>query len=267
MSRSYKSKKFLNKKKRNVKIKMSIFGTLGVVILIGFFYWMQQPSLNIDKIEIIKNTFSKSEKIEARVSEVLDGKFLLLIPKTNALVIPRSEAEEKLKEFFPEIEKINIDLQGFHGIEVEVVEYEPKMIWCNEEDKNYFVSKEGNVFLEEPLLHSYENLLKMEDKKENLELGQNVIDPDFLQGLNSFAEKLGDLDIEILKIKHTDEDVYRMDTNRQFEIVVSEKDDLNSAFENIETILENGALKKEDLDLVDYMDLRFGNKVFYKLRG
>ena len=266
MNRAYNSKKLLQKKKRAKKWKLIIFCVVVVLLIGGFFYWMRHPSLNIENIVVSKNHFSKAEGIQARVSEVLDDNILLLIPKTNVLFLPRYETEKKLKEEFPEIENIDIDLNGFKEIEIEVFEYEPEMVWFNGDNKSYFINKEGNIFLEEPLLHSYKDLLILESKMENTELGMNIIDSEFLESLNSFSENLIEIEIEIKKVKHSEEDVYRIETNKDFEIVVSSNDDFDASFENIEVILEDGTLKKEDLHLVDYVDLRFGNKVFYKLK-
>jgi hypothetical protein len=274
MNRSYNSKKLLQRKKRNKKIKIWCFSILILVLIVGFFYWMRHSSLNVEKIRVVKNTFSKSEKLEASVSQALDGNVFLLIPKTNAFLLPRHEAEVKLKEEYPEIEKIDIDLKGLKEIEVEIFEYEPVLILAREDPastssgmtrQGYFVNKEGNVFLEEPVLHSHDSLLEYKNENE-VSVGDNVIDKGFLGNLNKFVEKLKELEINVSQFSNPEEEVFRLETDKTFEIVISLNDDLDSAFENVKTILENGALKKEDLDLVDYIDLRFGNKVFYKLK-
>jgi cell division septal protein FtsQ len=266
MNKAYNSKKFLNKKKRNKKIKIWIFSIFALMLLVGFVFWMRHPSLNVKEIEIVKNSFSKSENIQAKVSDVLGGDILFLIPKTNALLIPRSETEKTLKEEFPEIEKINIDLDGLSQISVEIYEYEPKII-LQSEDKKFFVNKEGNIFLEEPMIHSYDSLLLFKKDIENVEVGWNVIDPDFLEDLNELKDSLEKIDLKVKKITYKEADVYYIETNKGFELLISDSDDLKESFENVKTILENGALDTENLDLVDYVDLRFGNKVFYKLKG
>lgn len=265
MNKSFNSKKFLEKKKRAKKIKIWFFVIFAGFLIFGFFYWMRQPSLNVEKISVVKNNFSKAENVEASVHSVLSGNSLFLIPKTNALLLPREEAEEKIKEQFPEIEKIDIDLKGFKEIEVEVFEYEPKIILKEKDGLSYFVNKEGVVFIEEPFLHSYDDLLSLEIEADSF-LGEKIIDPDFLKKINSFKDELKEININLIGLKETESGVYRLYSDIGFEIVISVSDDLDLAYENIETIFKNGALKKEDLNLVDYIDLRFGNKVFYKLK-
>lgn len=264
MNKKYNSKKLLAKKKRAKKIKRWFFVIFILILIIGFFYWMRHPSMNIDKIEIVKNSFSKSENIEASVHKVLEGNEFFLIPKTNALFLPRKEAERELKEIYPEISEIDIDLKGTKQIEVEIFEYEPEAILISNSGK-YFINEEGRVFLEEPMLHSRDDLLSIE-KEIEVSLGDNVIDKKFLNDLNLFVQKLKDIDIKVKIARNPEEDVYRLETGRGFEIVISSVDDLSDAVSNIQAILEKGALSKEDLDFVDYIDLRFGNKVFYKLK-
>lgn len=264
MNKKYNSKKFLQKKKRLQKVKRISFFVLIILVLVGFLYWMRHPSMNVDKIEIVKNSFTKAENIEATVHKVLEGNKFLLIPKTNALFLPREETEEELKKDYPEIEKIDINLQGLHKVQVEIFEYRPVIILKTAKG-NYFVNSKGDVFIKEPILHPYDDLIVLE-KDLDVNIGDNVIEPDFLEDLNLFSDKLNEIKIKTKLIKNPEEDIYRIETDKGFEIVISSADDLTNSVQNIQTILENGALSKEDLSLIDYLDLRFGNKVFYKLK-
>lgn len=264
MNKAFNSKKFLEKKKRAKKIKRWIFIIFVIILIVGFFYWMRHPNLNVEQINISKNNFSKTEKIKENILNTLKGNKFLLIPKTNALFLPREEIQNNIKKEFLEIEKAKIDLKGFKEINIEILEYKPEIILKNE-DGSFFVNKEGNVFMEEPFLHTYSDLVVLENDKE-ISLGQNIIDGKFLSDLKDFIFKLKSLDINSKIVKNPEQDVYRLKTGRDFEIVISSADDLNFAYENVKTILDDGALKKEDLNLVDYIDLRFGNKVFYKLK-
>jgi cell division septal protein FtsQ len=267
MNKSYNSKKLLHKKKKMFKWKVAIWCILIVALIIGFIYWMRHPNMNIETIRIVQNTFSKSERIEANVSRTLDGNIFLLIPKTNSLFLSRFQTEEKLKEEFPEIEKIDIDLKGTKEIEVQIYEWEPKMIWISGEGENFFINKEGNIFLEEPMLHGYDDLLKLQNEKQDLTLGANVINPDFMKELISFSEDLESLQIKVREVRHEDDDVFYLSTNKDFEIIISSNDSLKDSYENFKTILEDGVINKENLSVVEYIDLRFGNKIFYRLKG
>jgi len=266
MDKTFNSKRLLNKKKKMKKWKYWVFSIFFAVLLFGFVYWMRDPVFNVSKIEILKNHFSKTEKIQASVISALDGNMFLFIPKTNALILPRSETEKKIKEEYPEIESVDINLKGLNDIEVEISEYEPKLIWSNKNGDKYFVNKEGKTFLKEPVLHSYDNLIKIETNQEVSDLGVSVIDPNFLSNLDTFVNKLKEIDVVVDRVVHSGEDVYYLNVKKSFKILISSQDDLSLSFENIQTILEGGALDKEKLNLIDYIDLRFGNKVFYKFK-
>jgi cell division septal protein FtsQ len=265
MQRKYTSSKLIQRKRRIKKIKITLYVILFLSLIFGFFYAMKHPKLNVSVIDIVDNTFSNTSKLEARVSSSLDGNVFFFIPKTNALFLPRFEIEESIKEEAPEISTIDIDLKGFNNIEVSINEFEPKLL-LEVKDKNYFVNEFGDVFMEAPLLHSHDDLLSFFNDLEEVEIRDNVIDADFLRSINLFSEKLNNLDIRVHGVSHEGEDVYYIKTDLGFDILVSSQDNLEISFENIKTILENGTLSREQLPDVNYIDLRFGNKVFYKLR-
>lgn len=265
MNKKYNSSKFIQKKNKKRKIKIWFFLILIIFLLYGFVYLMKHPFVNIDNVQVIKNNFSKNEKVEARISEILDGKIIGLIPKTNVFLVSKHETEQKLKEDFPEIESISIDKKGLKQIEVEISEYEPKIIFKSN-NKKYFVNKEGNIFMEEPILHSYEQLLVFEKEIESVDIGINIIDSIFLDKILSFVEKTKEQNLHIKSFNYEQEDVYYLKTSDEFEMIISSQDDLNESYENFKTILEEGILDKNNLNMVDYVDLRFGNKVFYKLK-
>lgn len=262
---SYSSTKIINKKRKKKKLKVILFFLGLILLLFGFVYWVRNPNFNINKISIIKNNFAHAENIEASVQDSLKGKILFFIPKTNVLFVPKQETKRKIKQEFPEIENIDISLKSSKEIEVKISEYEPKVIWIVNE-KRYFVNKEGNIFMAEPILHSYDELPVIEDLTREVKIGDNVIASDFLMKLLTFVENLKTLDLEIYKIRIPDQEVFYLSTMKGFEILVGKNDDLEAVFENIGTIIDDGALDKENLSLIDYIDLRFGNKVFYKLK-
>ena len=231
-----------------------------------FFYWMRHSSLNIRKIDVVENSLSKTSSLEANVSNSLNGNIFFFIPKTNALFFPRFEVQENLKKSFPEIAAIDIDLKGLHEIEVEIEEYEPKIIL---ETKNgtFFVNEFGDIFMKTPLLHSYDDLFVFSTEEDDLDIRSNFVDPEFLKSMISFLTNLESINIKVFGLDYRNEDVYYVMTDLGFEILVASTDNLEESFKNIKSIIENGALSEEDLNSVEYIDLRFGNKVFYKFKG
>lgn len=266
MNRSYNSQKFLQKKKRIKKIRFWLLTILFVSFIIAFFYWMRRPELNIEKIIIENNDFVKTDEIKLKVFDILNKDFFYLIPKSNALFLPRKEIQNKLKYFYPQIEKIDFDLISFKELKIQIFEYKPKILGQDIINKKFFINSNGVAFMEEPLLHSYLDLFVLEFPRE-VSIKDGVIEPEFLSNLVSFSKKLEELNIKLEKIQNIENGVYYLKSIYGFDIMINNTDNLELIFDNLKTVLENEVIKPEDFDNIGYIDLRFGNKVFYKLKN
>ncbi|MEK7145371.1 MAG: hypothetical protein AAB808_01350 [Patescibacteria group bacterium] len=64
-------------------------------------------------------------------------------------------------------------------------------------------------------------------------------------------------------------DEYQIYLKNGGRLIISIADDLSKVLENLETILRSDNLKKALArgGVIDYIDLRYGNKVFYKFKN
>src|SRR5690606_30026068 len=87
----------------------------------------------------------------------LDDSFLEVIPYDNLLVLDISTIEDNLKETFPKIENIDVDVDNGDTVMVHIGERSAHSLWCIDreyeslfEEECYFADSEGLLYARAP---------------------------------------------------------------------------------------------------------------------
>lgn len=262
----YNTNRFKKRKKKIYYIKLSLFGVLLLSFFVGGLFLLRHSSINVSKVSVGNTVFANSNSIEDLIFEVLKKDILFFIPKSNFLFIPESEIEEKIKDKFPSVSSIDFDLKGLNKLNVDVKEYGPEILWCKQENDCLFVNERGRAFMNEPIIHSYNDLIRFYGADPNTQKGWDVIDGEFLNSLLQLSENIKNLELKVKNIDNLGEDVYSLETDSGFNILINKADDLEDSFEHLKVIFEKNAIDVSNLNTIDYIDLRFGNKIFYKIK-
>lgn len=263
MTRKYTSNKFLQRKKKIIKIKIVVGIFLLTALIVGFFYWMNHSSMRISEFKIVGNKFSDSEVMQKIVEEILDEKTLFVIPNDNVVFLPKKKIQSQIENEIFEVSAVDFDLKNFDKFEIEIFEHEPKAIYTNG-GMNYFVNSEGRIFMQEPLVHSFGDLTRVYFDSNDIKIGDTVVNSDFISMIDDFIFKLKKIGIDVTLVSNENADIYYLNTKQGYYLVISSKDSLDDYYKNIKTIFDEKALTEEQFSELEYMDLRFGNKVFYK---
>lgn len=281
------SPRLLELKKRRQRIflnKVFKYGLSIFLILIFLSYLLSLKQLNITKIDIIGNKTIETEILKNEILNQIAGKYLLLFPKTNIIFYPKSVIKNELQVKFKRIKNINLSIKSDKTLEVLLSERTPLYTWCGNipilnlesstekrgENKCYFMDENGYVFDEAPYF-SGEVYFKFYGQKS---------DDSYFSKVN-FKELIGLKDMVIgLSLKAT---ILYVSENQEIEIFLTKgissksspkiilraDSNFQNITENLKTALENEPLKtefKNKYSSLEYIDLRFGNKVYYKFK-
>lgn len=271
------------RKRKKIFIKRAVVCSLFfLIIFIGLALLSRWNKLNIENIEIAGNKVTDSFAVETVIRDELAGHYVWFFPKANFFIYPRKEIEIDLANKFKIFKNISVNLKGIKTLSINVSEREGKYTWCGDSlpvevgapYKCYFMDASGYVFDEAPYF-SGDVYLKFFGKGE---LGENFY-PDLFPKLLAFRNDIEKLEIKIpsLYVKDDNTVEFYLSSNKPFDallsgapkIIAESNSDFGKMIENLQTALSTEPLQtdfKKKYSSLDSIDLRFGNKVYYKFK-
>jgi len=254
------------KKKRN-KLLIKVGIIVGVIFL--FFglgvYGLHSENVRVVDITIEGERVVATQEIIDMAREELDGSYLKIFPKDGIFFYPKEKIIKSITENFGRISSVDVRRSKLTALTIDIVERDAAALWCGKniiEDERsisiscYFVEESGLIFAPAPhfsgsvYFEYYSGLL-------NGGTTVNPIDRRFLTE-EDFAERL----------------LIDNDGVREFflstgagKIILNTGDDYQQALRNIQVALESKRLEREEDDIapeLEYIDLRFDNKVLFK---
>lgn len=121
----------------------------GAVLLIlvafgGIAYVVRLPSLTVSAVTVDGVVRGNVENIKAAVNTILDGTYLLLVPKRLTYAVPQGSLTAALIQTFPEVAGVTVEHVDQKTLAVHVLEREPHALWCNTEC--YVMDAYGFIF-------------------------------------------------------------------------------------------------------------------------
>ncbi len=274
----------LKKHRRNVflvKILFCIFVLVALFALSAYISGLKE--LNISGVEVTGNKVVSTETIKSIIGEKITGNYLFFFPRTNILIYPKKEIEKGISDQFKRINKINFAIKGNNKLEVSVTERTALYTWCGntppqpdskEKEVCYFLDDSGYLFDEAPYFSGevYFKFYGSINSGDKAPLGiyfapqnfsklvsfKNILESMGLKSITLYIEEDGDVRIILSNKASTGpEIIFKLDAS------------LETVAENLQAALSTEPLLsnfKNKYSSLEYIDLRFGNKVYYKFR-
>lgn len=261
------------------------YKTLAVMILLLLFFVAgggvsHNDRWRIDRIDIVGAKAVSTEAMHALAKEKLLGNYFFAYARENSFLFPREEIERVLLDTFPRLKTASVGRIGAHTIVVTVSERKPYALWCGSDAgmvssaECWFIDEAGFVFDRAPLFSEGVYLAVY-----GAVVGGKVGDP--LRGTlpvsrfasaNTFAKLVRDELGEPIRVEMKEEGeseiVIRTSAEYPFlaGVAIRFKDEENPVIlmNNLRAAViaqfpENIGPKKKLL----YIDMRFGNKIFF----
>lgn len=266
--RSAKSSRNSSLRKRRQRKKM--FWTVGIVLLFvllayGVRWLTFLPGLSITSVAIAGTERVSPDSVKEYVESTLFDDSFSLLSKKNIFLYPRSVLEESIKQYFPRIMSVQVRRESLlaQAITVTVQERQPYGRWCSE--MCYLLDGEGLIFAEEQPNTSTRYTFRGALPEASNPIGQIFLPGRFSYVVTLFEqlEKGGFFPQEITTEEGKD---FSVQLARGYSIRASFENEPQNIVRNLELILSSDALRGKEGEL-EYVDLRFGNRVYYKFKG
>lgn len=268
-------------KRKKQKRKLSVIFILVFIFLTLLLLACRIPATLLKTITISGNESIQSEILSQKIYDTVAGNYLYIIPKKNIFLISKSKLEKELKKDFPKLDTVTIKKHPFSRISLVVSERVPEMLYCRtlSEGTCFFINKQGILFEEAPHFSSpLYFILSDQTKNTPVVLGESVFGEETLDKVKNLKRELDILGIsatsyihqtdkeDVLTIAHLSSEKDYTNTPR---IIFKSTQSVSNILSNLTSALNSEKLKesrKNNFKDLDYIDLRFDEKVFYKLK-
>ncbi|MEK7482255.1 MAG: FtsQ-type POTRA domain-containing protein [Patescibacteria group bacterium] len=258
-----RAKKISNKKKKSIwrKKLFALAIVFGVIILAGFYFLVFSPYFQIKETRI-----EGAQKIsEDILRDFANGALVSKIffwPTKSIFTADVQAIEKKCLAQFPAINEINIKKKLPAGLLIKVVERMPVGQLCSS-DKCFIIDSQAIIFEQISSLSTIAGPIIKLGGDRALVLGEAVLNKEQMAGAlglyKSATEKYG---IELKEIAVSDKKLTAI-TNSGWEIYFNTDNDIAKQISNFEAVVDK-LLSPEKRKGLEYIDLRFGDKVYYK---
>lgn len=228
------------------------------------------PPLQIREIKISGLQSFETRVVEERVASHLDGAYFAFLPRRSYFLADAEGLASALRREFPQMEQILAVKRFPNALHVAVIERSLWGIFCNAAEKAppycVYIDPTGFAYDEAPQVEGA-LILGVERDGEPPAVGDIAVERatmDRLRLLKDALAKLDDLAVTGFGLKTRVPGEIRVKTGEGFVLIFSRDDDFARTADVLKRVLNEEI--KEKRGRLEYVDLRFGNKVFYKLK-
>ena len=269
------------KQRRKRRLSFSaLFFILFVLLLIGAIFFLRNQKFLLTTVNVSGNVFVESKDIENGIKDYESGKYFWIIPKRNLVLIHTNKLEQYLMKNFPNIKTVSVTRNFPHTVSVYMTERKGVYLWCGNDVSNIeknsdrpcdFTDSDGFIFNVAPYFSGTQFFAFFGGDSG---IGKVIIDKTEFQKIIYIKKGIEDLGLHPFAISILPEGEYRLyinddgtSNNNSPQIKFNNKINEERIIENLSSaisskvFIDGSAIKK-----LSYIDLRFGNKVFYKFK-
>jgi cell division septal protein FtsQ len=266
MNRKYSSKKLAEKRKKKRKIKSILFSILTLILVVLFIWFFNSEKIRVKEIVVSGNKYSDQEKIVSDINSVLSEKYFFIFNKSNLFFYPRHKILEKVKNNHVIIKEIEIEITDWDNLAIKIVEHEPVAYYCKNQNECYLININGLVFDQELILP--DDLVQVSgllDENTNL-IGQTYVEREKFENIINLIYLLDENDFKTTRVYSKDYETFSIYLENGPYLLIENNSNIQEVVSNLKTVINQDGINAIQFKNLEYVDLRFGNKVYYKIR-
>lgn len=266
-SRNYRNPHLDHKKPARWRLIGASAG--GLVVILGLMTFLfAHPLFRIDRIEITGVEYIPRTELESLVASYTNESALLVFTRRNSFLFSDDVLARRLEETFA-LSSISVTLQE-GTILIDLKERTSNLFWKTQ-DRLFVVDLEGIVVRE--ITDPEDSMLKQPNLEElpvfvdandvDVRVGSSVLTPEEIENAFKFFTSLEGAGIAYtsLEIDRLAGKWVQLVTQTGYRILFDPTGDIDEQFHNLAAVLQE---QVEDPAGLEYIDLRFGDKVYFK---
>lgn len=235
------------------------------LIVAGIWYGSRLETFTIANVTVEGGETISHDLIKNIAEEEMKGEYLGIVPKQFAWFYPQSEIETALSK----IERItNVSLSVIDDKELRITfdEYVPYVLWCNSVDSKdcLFVDDKGYAFAKAPNL-SGGSFLRFSKLGEETKLQTEMVGKEQFSKLIEIKNLLEARDWFVSQIEIDKEEDAYLKLSPSSDLKITLRQSPTETVDNLFAVLSSEEFATLKPGNFNYIDLRYGNKVFVKV--
>ena len=264
----------LRERKRKKRIILSTL--LGVFILClcgGVLYAMHDDAVRIRDVIVEGAQTIPPGDLETSVHETLEGSWWYIIPKNSALVYSGKKITTRILETFPKVKTARVSLENLHTVRLTLSERSPTALWCGVESGTagselhpcYFLD-EGGFAYEEAADFSGSAYVRWYGQISSDTPPAHFLSRDVFHALHALVGALGGGDYTPVRVVITPERDVKVSFEENFDLLFTVAQKPEDVLMRLRTAQVSDVLAGKKLSDLQYLDLRFGNRLYYTFK-
>lgn len=258
----------LRKIRRKATIRKTLlFGALLVSVFLGARTFLNLDFLAINSIRIVGAEKNSADEVKSIVVSELSGKWFGIIPKNNFLFMGKSEIANAIRQAFPNVANVKTTLASVGSLAILIEERVPYAKWCE------ILVSNGDCLMIDDNGFAFEKTVRSVSASTTAltiftlakpRYSADIFEKEKFVKLRQFIDLFKSSGFEIVSVTEKDTDYFiKLDDSSEVRVKSEDvPDDITRKLFSIKTDLQ----KEGKVGSVEYIDLRYGNKVYVKNR-
>ena len=249
-----------------------------LVIVFGLAIFSGHKNITVQTIIVSGNAAVQSDEVLKIANRDMTGRYWYLFAKNNSLIFPKAQIKKDLLKEIKTIKDVNISWSNWQRIDISILERKPQAVWCGNdikiaETECYFLDKNGYIYSQAPVfsgtmfIKNYGVPFTLKNASSTDFLGQYYLSRETYTQIYNLVQILDQKGIKVVTVTYDNFD-YKFILENGPEIIFNNKNSFDSSFNNLFSAIETKNLDLEkDAGLINYIDLRFDNKIVIGKKG
>ncbi len=261
----------LKTRRRRLRFLIGVAGIVLMALLLYIVHWSSyQKPMRIGEISVRGAMLQSPGEIVSFTKESLTENATHFIPRDNIFSYPKEELRAGIMRTFPRLKSVRIGRGGVFGntLIVNVDERSAYAMWCTESEPHacYVFDEGGLIFANIDRAGKPEMPYTFFGGLQTQSPIGSVFLADKLPGVRDLLQRMREARFIPVNLHVLDEQDYTIDLTTGFTIKASFGQDIDTIVHNLELVSVSPAIRGKEAEL-DYIDLRFGNRVYYKFKN
>ncbi|MDE2213459.1 MAG: hypothetical protein KGJ34_02970 [Patescibacteria group bacterium] len=247
-----------------------LFG--GLVALARAHFW------RIATIVISGDSSVPTSTVEAFAQGELSGDYLFLFPKNNILLYPRQKLQENIAQSYPELASVSVSTNSLSQISITLTSRQPAALWCGEVPLPALPQGPTSCLILDASGVAYAQTNSPDTSSyiayygalstSSTQLPVQFLTPSGFESLSALIAALAQKANagSVVSVAVDEDNDVSVQFSDGFLLLFALRQDTGKVLQYFSLALTSAPFQNNSLSSIQYLDLRFGDKLYYKLR-